>query len=374
MTKTFFLTPGCFDKGGISRYSRYQIEALRAIHNPGEVWVASLMGKTEDSFEDSFDVEYAGKNNGKWQQIKFALTFVLQAIFKRPKIIHVAHVNFSGLVVLVARLIGAKTILNVYGLEVWSGLSSDASWGLKNVHHIISDCHNTKDYIVKNGIRDEADIEVIWDCVDLDKFKPVITGDLISISEKYHIPKKGERTIILTLGRIAQAAKHKGYHRLLKTFAIMDQSKYTLVFAGKGDMVDELKALAQELDVADNVHFAGMIHEDDMASIYSYGDIFSLVSEVGDQMGEGIPLTPIEAMACGTPIVVGDMDGSREAIIDNNGICVESHNQKALIQAFETISSDIETYGTAANKVAHEVFSYAKFRDKHQVYYSNLNL
>lgn len=373
MIKTFFLTPGCFDKGGISRYSRYQIDALRSIHKPGELWVASLMGKTTDSFEDSFEVDYAGKNNSKWQQIKFAIIFVVNAILKQPKIVHVAHVNFSGLAVFVSRLIGAKTILNVYGLEVWSGLSKDASWGLHNVHYIISDCHNTKDYLVNNNIRNENEITVIWDCVDLNKFKPASSEDLRYLSKTYGIPEKGERTVVLTLGRIAKAAKHKGYHRLLKAFAGMDQSRYSLVFAGKGDMVDELKNLTSDLGIQDNVFFTGMIHENDMASIYSYGDIFSLVSEVGDQMGEGIPLTPIEAMACGTPIVVGDMDGSREAIIDKNGICIESHNEDALQDAITTIANDLGAYETAAYTVAREVFSYGEFKNKHQAFYAGID-
>ena len=49
-----------------------------------------------------------------------------------------------------------------------------------------------------------------------------------------------------------------------------------------------------------------------MAHLYSLPDVFSLVSEVGKGMGEGIPLTPLEAMACGTPIIVGDEDGSKQ--------------------------------------------------------------
>ena len=42
--RILYLTPGCFDKGGISRYSRYQIECLREIHGEAAVTVQSLLG------------------------------------------------------------------------------------------------------------------------------------------------------------------------------------------------------------------------------------------------------------------------------------------------------------------------------------------
>ena len=224
-----------------------------------------------------------------------------------------------------------------------------------------------------NDIRQEKDITVIWDCVDLDKFQPQAPDVIQSVAEKYNIPTKSERRAIVTLGRLSRAAIHKGYHRLLETFAKLDQSRYYLVFAGKGDLVDELNRIASELTIQDNVYFTGMVHEEDMAGIYSYADIFSLVSEVGDKKGEGIPLTPLEAMACGTPIVVGNMDGSREAVFDNNGICIDSHNQNALLEAINTIASHIEKYSNAALRVSREYFSYKIFEAKHKAYYSKLD-
>ena len=115
-----------------------------------------------------------------------------------------------------------------------------------------------------------------------------------------------------------------------------------------------------------------MIHEEDMAAIYSYADIFSLVSEAGDKKGEGIPLTPIEAMACGTPIIVGDEDGSREAIIDENGICVASHDQKGYLEAVNTITSDVDTFSKKALEIATQVFSYTMFLEKHKTFYTAL--
>ena len=81
----------------------------------------SLRGLEDDSIEEDFDVEYAGKGNSKLNQIKFAFIFALKIFLLKPNLVLCAHVNFSGMAVFFAKLIGAKTVLNVYGLELWSG-------------------------------------------------------------------------------------------------------------------------------------------------------------------------------------------------------------------------------------------------------------
>ena len=56
--KILYLTLGCFDKGGISRYCRYQITALREIIGSENLRVLSLRGLDKESFEDPFEVTY----------------------------------------------------------------------------------------------------------------------------------------------------------------------------------------------------------------------------------------------------------------------------------------------------------------------------
>jgi phosphatidylinositol alpha-1,6-mannosyltransferase len=368
--KILYITPGCFDKGGISRYCRYQITALRTIFPASDLHFMSLLGQEMDSIEEDFHVDYSGQQNSKIEQLKFALWFCWKVLSWRPEVIHCAHVNFSGMAVVLARLIKAKTVLNVYGLELWSGLSKDASYGLKRVNQIISDCHSTKQYLLDNDLRKSADLEVIWDCVDLVKFKPY-EGDLGKIKAKYGI-SNGDKKIVLTLGRIAKEAKHKGYHRLIEVFKTVNQDEYYLVFAGKGNMVEELKAIVEEYTLTSNVCFTGMIDEADMAALYTLPDVFSLVSEVGVGMGEGIPLTPLEAMACGTPIVVGNQDGSSEAVVENkNGVVIDPFDPDRHKEAIERLTnkSSKDTFKEGAKQVAKSHFSYDRFLEEHRIFY-----
>ena len=372
--KIIYATPGCFDKGGISRYTRYQIRALREIFGKNEVFALSLLGPDDESFEDDFQVDYYGSAiNGRWEQIKFAFKLLLTSLIKRPEFLLVAHVNFSGLGYIISRLSGSKCILNVYGLELWSSMRKDAAFGLRKVDALISDCYNTKDYLLNSKLRSYDDITVIWDCVDLNKFKP-FKGDFSALQARYNLADNG-KIKILTLGRLAQEAIHKGYHRLLEVFEQLDQSKYYLIIAGKGNMKEELESIVKEKGLMDNVCFTGMVLEEDMNVLYSYADIFSLVSEVGEGKGEGIPLTPLEAMACGTPIIVGNQDGSRESIFDNrNGSVVDPMDLTQHLEAIQKWAL-FKVKGSEANtceEVAKSNFSYSRFLAEHHQFFTSI--
>ena len=370
--KVLYLTPGCFDKGGISRYNRYQINALQELCGLENVGVLSLLGPDEDQFEEPFKVHWHGNKYFQWSKLGILYHLVKQLILFKPDYIWIGHVNFSGFCWILSKIFSpkTKTVLNVYGLEVWSGLTWDAGIGLKNVDHVISDCHNTAEYIGENNLRPKGSIEVIWDCVDLDKFKPIdeITSGIIS---KYKLPSKDNNFIILTLGRISKEAAHKGYERLLIVFSklVKTNPEAHLVFAGKGNMVDFLKQETIKLKIQDKVSFTGMVHDNDLAALYSYADIFSLVSDVAEGRGEGIPLTPLEAMACGTPIIVGNQDGSLEAIIENkNGRAIDPFNltqHEIIIKEMINNTELYEEIKLNTRIVAEKYFSYQDFKLKH---------
>jgi phosphatidyl-myo-inositol dimannoside synthase len=369
--KILYLTPGCFDKGGISRYNRYQINALRELEGAENIKVLSLLAPAEGDFEDPFEVNWHGWGATRTSKAMF-IVHVLWNIFKwKPDVIWLGHVNLTEILVRLKLLGKSTSVLNIYGLEVWSGLRPKVEEGFRKVDHVISDCHFTANYTENEGFRKKGSVEVIWDCVDLEKFK---RKDLDGFYENYTLPNPQLQPWILSLGRLSNAAAHKGYDRLLKVFQkVAEHNKDSvLVFAGKGDLISDLQKQAKELNIADRVFFSGMVHEEDMAKFYSAATIFSLVSDRGIGRGEGIPLTPLEAMACGTPIIVGNHDGSQEAIVDEeNGSCIDpfdfEKHSKAILQLLEdkTLLGKKEK---AAIEIAHEHFSYEGFKEKHRIF------
>jgi phosphatidylinositol alpha-1,6-mannosyltransferase len=99
--------------------------------------------------------------------------------------------------------------------------------------------------------------------------------------------------------------------------------------------------------------------------------VFALVSDKGPGRGEGIPLTPIEALASGVPVLVGDEDGSREVVDGTrNGLVVSPRNSATMIDALVDLLSESEPMyahrSAEARQVAEERFSYAAFVKKHR--------
>lgn len=368
--KILFLTPGCFDKGGISRYSRHQITALREIAGASSVAVLSLLGPNADSIEAPFSVDFHASGNAAADKARFVAAAIAMTARHRPAIVHAAHVNLSGFAALIAALARATTILNVYGLEVWSGFRRDAAWGLRRADTLISDCHFTARYLAGEGLRDPARTAVIWDPVDVDRMRPGAPNP--AVIARYGIPDPSTHINVLTLGRLSRIAAHKGYDRLLDVFARIAPKipSLRLVYAGRGDLTDVLRARAESLGLADRVRFTGPIHEDDLADVYRSGHVFSLVSDRGPVRGEGIPLTPLEAAACGLPILVGDQDGSQEAVIEGqNGFIVspfalDLHAERILHLAEDEAAR--RAMAAAARRRIEDHFSVRRFVDEHR--------
>jgi phosphatidylinositol alpha-1,6-mannosyltransferase len=366
MKRILYLASGVFDKGGISRYCRYQIRALREILGEEATSVLSLLPPDGKSFEQSFAVDFASFGPSRAGKALFAAAAALGAIQERPRVVWCAHVGIAPLAVTLARALGATSVLNVYGIEVWTDLNRPRAAALRRSDWVVSDCHNTREYILDHGLRGPERMPVHWDCVDLTRFSPGDAGDVLA---RYGVPPAGDQTTVLTLGRLSPAAAYKGYARLVEVLSrIPASARVRVVLGGDGPLRPELAAQAARLGVADRVFFTGSIHEDDLPAVYRAGDVFSLVTHAGPGAGEGIPLTPLEAAACGKPILVGNQDGSREAAEDGvSGFVLPPFDLDALAERIVRLAGDPglrARMGAAARARIEREHAYPRFRER----------
>ena len=75
------------------------------------------------------------------------------------------------------------------------------------------------------------------------------------------------------------------------------------------EQLDELKALAQQLNLFDRIDFRGYISDNDLPNMYRAADVFALSSRY-----EPFGMTAIEAMACGVPTIVTTEGGLWEQV------------------------------------------------------------
>lgn len=150
-------------------------------------------------------------------------------------------------------------------------------------------------------------------------------------------------TRLLFLGLIGQ---RKGVYELIEGFAAAAKHnpRLRLCIAGNGEE-QKARTRAQELGVADNVEFAGWIDAKRRNALLAQADIFLLPSH-----NEGLPMSVLEAMAWGVPVITTPVGGIPELIEHGtNGLLVEVGNIKAIQAAIEQLALD----GRLREKIGH---------------------
>ena len=114
--------------------------------------------------------------------------------------------------------------------------------------------------------------------------------------------------IALTVGRMTE---QKGYRYLLEAVPrVLESAPQThFLWAGEGELQNELRARVCELGLENRVHFLG--RREDVPQLLAACDLFVLPS-----LFEGLPLVVLEAMAMGVPVVGTRVCGTGEAVCD----------------------------------------------------------
>ncbi|MBE8516475.1 glycosyltransferase [Amycolatopsis sp. H6(2020)] len=151
-----------------------------------------------------------------------------------------------------------------------------------------------------------AEAEVVCNGVDTSRFVP---ADRTAARRRLGLP--AHAPIAVCLGRLAE---FKGQDQLLSAWpAVLRRlPDAQLVFAGDGPMGPVWR---ERYPVAGHasVHWAG--HTDDPAAWYTAADVVVLPSRA-----EGMALVPLEAMACGRPVVGFDVGGMRQSVADAGAV------------------------------------------------------
>lgn len=122
--------------------------------------------------------------------------------------------------------------------------------------------------------------------------------------------------VILHVGRFTDQKNHRV---LIKAFrkVIMQHPDCILKLIGDGELLDDIKKLCKEYSIQDNVIFMGL--RDDISKQMVDSDIFVLPSNY-----EGMPITLIEAMATGLPIIATAVGGVPDMLTSMNGVLIEN--------------------------------------------------
>ena len=173
--------------------------------------------------------------------------------------------------------------------------------------------------------------------------------------------------IILFIGRLVY---EKGIQNLIaampKVLAHYNDAK--LIVAGKGGMIDELRAQVNHLGLGNKVYFTGYLGSKDVQRMYKCADVAVFPSTY-----EPFGIVALEGMLSGTPVVVSDVGGLNEIVEHGvNGMKSYAGNANSLADSILTLLYDPKLCDTVAKNAKLKVkteYNWTKIaQDTHLAY------
>lgn len=226
---------------------------------------------------------------------------------------------------LLARLLGCKIVLHIHSGRFGEFLLNGNMWLIRLIrwllqvpHRLI--CLNTPTARALEACTGRRDIQVVPNpCPSLKRVERVHKTDM--------------RTILFA----GWIEPEKGVFDLIRAFSMVasEMPQTRLVLAGKGKL-DECRRLADHSNLSDRVEIVGWLVGRGMWEAYREADLFCLPS-----YAEGLPMSVLEAMAFGLPVVTSPVGGLPDLIVSGqNGLLVKAGNVEALAAAIRLLGRD----------------------------------
>ena len=202
---------------------------------------------------------------------------------------------------------------------------------VRQATHIVAVSEATKRDLVRLTGAPEKKISVIYEAAE-PIYYPIHDHKVLArIHEKYHLPEQ----VILFVGTIEP---RKNLPTLIRAFrGLIDgyKSEADLVIVGKqGWLYDDVYQLVDELSLRDRVHFLGRVPTADLPHLYNAAQMLILPSYY-----EGFGLPPLEAMACGVPVIISDTPAMSEVVADA-ALCVAPEDDEGFTVAMWRLLTD----------------------------------
>ena len=175
-------------------------------------------------------------------------------------------------------------------------------------------------------------VRVIRNGVDCTQFRPCPSG---RTDVRHELGLADETPLI---GIVAALRSEKNHDMLVRAAQKLNDrfpNAHWLII-GDGPQRSAIESLVRLLQMEDRIHLLGTRH--DTARWVAALDVFTLCS-----LNEASPVSILEALACGVPVVATDVGSVSESIIDGEtGLLVPSENVDAMTQAIDHLLSNPE--------------------------------
>ncbi len=140
-----------------------------------------------------------------------------------------------------------------------------------------------------------------------------------------------EDAVVFT--NIGELIKRKNHETLIRAFARTNIENSILIICGDGELKHKLQRLVKSLKAQQKIILLGF--RTDIDEILSVSDVFVFPS-----YQEGLPVSVIEAMAVGLPVICSDIRGCSDLIDDGGGMRLKPHNIAGFAEAMKKMSTE----------------------------------
>ncbi|MBV8525859.1 MAG: glycosyltransferase family 4 protein [Acetobacteraceae bacterium] len=311
MTTVLALVTEAFGgRGGIAQYNR---DFLRVLAEKSTV--SAITVRPRNAPDQPVTPAKVTQAPPRTSRLAYSIGAVLTALRRPIDIVFCGHLYMAPLAWLVARLKGAKLVVQMHGVEAWSRPSHLRRAAVEAADVVLCVSRYTRSSVAGWLAIAPERLVVVPDTVGT-AFSP---GHSSALRATLGI---GDKKVLLTVARMDSRERGKGHDRVIEAIPQLVAVGYEVVYliVGEGDDRAHLEGLAHNQGVGDRVRFLGAISPRDLPEFYRIADLFVMPSTQ-----EGFGIAFLEAMACGTPALGLDVAGARDALADGELGTVVSH-------------------------------------------------
>ena len=173
-------------------------------------------------------------------------------------------------------------------------------------------------------------IDVVYNAIDFDKFKVINDKkNLDKVKEKYNLPK----SFILFVGNVKP---HKNIKNLL--LAIKTLSTNFVVVGKKDGFItgdENILEIIEQNALQERVFFTGYVQDEDIPALYNLAKLFVFPS-----FYEGFGIPPLEAQACGCPVICSNAASLPEVGGEDSVMYCDPYNANDIKEKIELVLAD----------------------------------
>lgn len=302
--------------------------------------------------------------------VAISIQLWVHLLLKRPKIVHFflpASYCIGGIVSLFAAIphrIMSRRSRNHYQAK-YPLIGRFEKYLHKTISYALGNSKAVIDDLYSEGISKEK-TKLIYNGVDFSKFKEFKKNGVV----RKELSIADDRAMMVLVANLIPYKGHRDLIEALRLLPSLTQEKWHMVCVGRDDGIGrELQDLAEQAGIAPFFTLTGA--RSDIPQILGDADIGLLVSHE-----EGFSNAVLEGMAAALPMVVTDVGGNAEAIVDGvTGFVVPAKFPERIAQALATLLNDrgiARRMGEASSDRAQKLFSMEACVREYNGFYRNL--